>query len=117
MVRVSALLAVFGFSLVGCQSYQTGMLTLCEAPKSCQACQGAAPEDQSRLMAEHIERSVRNSEAAAVAKSMENLSARDRVTVLRKTAEEAGVAGCKLADIWEAELANIPEPIDPPPSD
>ena len=117
LVRSSTALALLGLlGQAGCQSFETGMLTLCDAPKNCEACKGAAPEDRSRLLAEHIERHVRNSDAVGVATSIEHLSMRDRIEVLRENASNAGVAGCKLADEWEAELATLPQGDETPPT-
>ena len=55
---------LFGLFLFGgCQSYETGVEVICQAPKRCTECMEAPPDRQSAKLAQHIEKLLRNGEA------------------------------------------------------
>lgn len=93
--------------LVGCQDYETGVQTLCNAPRDCVGCVEAAPDQRSRVMAEHITRSVRNGEVVEMFDAMANMPAEKRAPMLRKAAEKAGLSRCMLAEQFEQEAKNL----------
>ncbi len=100
--------------LVGCQDYETGVQTLCNAPRDCVGCVDAAPDQRSRVMAEHITRSVRNGEVVEMFEAMANMPLDERAPLLRKAAEKAGLSRCILAEQFEQEAkdAAVPAPSD-----
>ncbi len=110
LVSCSLLASVAG---AGCQSYSTGMLTLCDAPKNCTTCSEVPPDKRDRAIAEYVGNAVRNADATAVFESLHRMSAKDRVTLLRAEAQKAGLAGCGLADKYEADAKGSPAGTEP----
>ena len=85
-----------------CQDHTTGVQTLCNAPRDCAECQNVDPAERDRVMAKHIERSVRNDETRALFDELGKLADAERVQRLRAAAEEAGLSSCILADRYAA---------------
>lgn len=86
----------------GCQDHTTGIQTLCNAPRDCVKCQSAEIAMHDQLMAEHIQRSVRNEDALALFEALATVSDGERAKRLEKAAKEAGLSGCILADRFKA---------------
>lgn len=99
MRSAALLLVLLG---TGCQDQTTGVQTLCNAPRDCQACQGAQPAAFDKTMAKHIERSVRHDEARALIEKLASVDDMQRAKLLREAAEKTGLSGCILADRYEA---------------
>lgn len=99
-MRSAALLLLFLGA--GCQDHTTGVQTLCNAPRDCQACQGAQLSAFDDTMAKHIERSVRNDEARELFEAFGKLDDKQRAKLLREAAEKAGLSSCILADRYHA---------------
>jgi len=102
LVFVSCIATVL---LGGCQSYETGMLTLCDAPDHCTECADAPPDQKSELMAKYIEAAVRNEDVETVFHKLGGMPLRERIALLRAEAKKAGIAGCRLADVYEADAS------------
>lgn len=83
-----------------CQSHDTALLAVCEAPRNCTACKDASPPERSQLIAQYVEQHVRNDDVKALFSSLGSMSPTDRVAALRAAAEADGLAGCMLADQW-----------------
>ncbi len=102
---------------VGCQSYETGVEVICQAPKRCAECMEAPPDQQTRKLAQHIEKLLRNGEAKKLMDQMAGAPAEEKVKLLREAAERAQLTGCPFADHIEASAAAPSEakPVQPPP--
>ena len=106
-MRTAGLLLVL--LAAGCQDHTTGIQTLCNAPRDCAECQSVDPAERDRVMAKHIQRSVRNDDARALFEKLGTVDDAERAKLLRAAAEEAGLSSCILADryasraeAWEA---------------
>lgn len=102
---------------VGCQSYETGVEVICQAPRRCTECMKAPPDQQTRKLAQHIEKLLRNGEAKKLMDQMAGAPADKKVKLLREAAERAQLTGCPFADHIESNAAAEPEaePVQPPP--
>lgn len=96
--------------LVGCQSYETGVEVICQAPKRCSSCDGAPEEQKIMLMAQHADGQLRNAEARKLLDSLGSLSNEDKVKALREAAERAELTECPFADHLESTVAGDGEP-------
>ncbi|MGH1341987.1 MAG: hypothetical protein ACRBN8_10575 [Nannocystales bacterium] len=99
-MRCAALLLVLLGT--GCQDHTTGVQTLCNAPRDCQACQGVEPAAFDKTMAKHIDRSVRHDEARLLFEKLAKVDDKQRAKLLRESAEATGLSSCILADRYEA---------------
>jgi len=98
---------------VGCQSYESGVQLACESPRHCPDCPQAAGETRVKALQAYVDKHLRNDEArAAFTKSFAG-PPEDVASSLRKTAKDAGIAGCLLADVVEASRKTS----DPPSAD
>ncbi len=102
---------------VGCQSFETGVEVICQAPKRCSECMEAPPDQQTRKLAQHIEGLLRNGEAKKLMNAMAGAPVESKVKLLREAAERAKLTSCPFADHLEASAATEPEPepVQPPP--
>lgn len=92
--------------LAGCQSYETGIEVICQAPVRCVECREAPPELRSMKYAEHMERLVRNGKAQDFLGSVATMEPKARIEALRAEAKAANLSECPLADFFEqAEFA------------
>ena len=99
-------LAVFCSVLsLGCQSRDAGVLLVCESPKHCTDCKDLPLQTQESAMIAYTLEHLRNEDVRADLRGLQSKSAADREAGLRKMAEEAGIAGCELADVINAAAA------------
>ncbi len=107
------MVAAAGLLLLGCQSYDTGLAIICDAPAANPECMGADDSSRGSCLMRAIEPQLEDAEAREFFESLANLDERDRARALRAAAHEAGQAGCPMADVYDriAEQAAA----DPPP--
>ncbi len=97
--------------LAACQDFETGVQTLCNAPRDCPECKDADPATRERAIAEHIGRSVRNDRARALFESLAGVDPQQRQTLLTEAAAKAGLSRCILAEFYadQAEPDTSPQ--------
>ncbi len=101
--------AVLLLLVVGCQDYETGVQTVCNAPRDCAQCKDADAQTRDLAMKEHLERSVRNDRAKALIASLTTVDEAERPALLTEAATEAGLSRCILAEFY-ADRASEPAP-------
>ena len=92
---------------LGCQSYESAIQLICEAPEQCTACKDLPPEQRMTALGKHIDEQLRNGDGEKAWKTVRESDPRKREEALRALAELAGVARCPMAD----ELA-VPKPAE-----
>ncbi|MEM6993275.1 MAG: hypothetical protein AAF721_22370 [Myxococcota bacterium] len=103
--RVLVLLPTLAATLVGlagCQSYESGMQLICEAPKHCEPCKSQEGSAQLQALQKYIDTHLRNEDAKQALLSLKDAPVNEQGKQLRRMATEAGIAGCAMADVMDA---------------
>lgn len=94
--------------VAACQDFETGVQTLCNAPRDCPECKDVDPATRDKAIAEHIERSVRNDRATVLFESLADAGPEQRQKLLTEAAAEAGLSRCILAEVYADQSGKAP---------
>ncbi len=100
-----------GLALVvglGCQSYESGIQLICEAPKHCAPCKEQEGAQRVKSLQQYIDEHLRNEDAKEALLSLKDAPYNEQGKQLRRMATEAGVAGCGMADVMDSVTAAGP---------
>lgn len=102
--RIAALCGVLS---LGCQSYEAGVQTLCDAPRAAQL-ERAAPDVRFRLMADYIDGAVSNGRVETMFADMAVKAPADKLADVEAAMKEAGLTECLFADELRKLVATSP---------
>ena len=107
------MLVTVTLGLSACQSYDTGMQLICEAPKHCKPCEAEQGEAKLRALDQYIEKHLRNEDAKQALLSLKDAPHNEQGKQLRRMAEDAGLSGCPMADVMDEVSPTTPGPPRP----
>jgi hypothetical protein len=94
------LLGLAALSLGGCQSYDEGVMVICESAAAVGA-EELDPPARASLASIWVFEHLENPDARALFRSLAPLSPERKAEAVRRVAAEAGITECSLAELWE----------------